>query len=170
LSAENLTEFVRGSDSIRVLPAHVIYEVIYAQDDASRGSLTFEEVKTMYMRLRPLLDSQAAEWAAKGSERSSPNPEGSNDSLGNVATENVILPFMPLLLYRVLVFACFVDDEGKVPLMRVFQVRTEYLCLFRTFTHTHSTHSLTTPPTHSLTNTSKSHSPHTRAGFCGAVR
>ena len=132
LSAEDMNEFVLNNHADTQLPLHVLQEIVYAQDDAQRGALTFDAVQSYYMRLRPVLDEQLHIWKKMAAERAVLPPTGKEkgkENTKNTAAEtadivppaNIQLPFLQLLLYRLLVFASFSGDHGQVELLTAFQ-------------------------------------------------
>jgi len=128
LSADDMNEFVRDHNADVHLPLHVLQEIVYAQDDAQRGALTFDAVQSYYMRLRPVLDEQLHVWEKAAAEapilpKGKGKENAKNASVDNevVPPENIKLPFLQLLLYRLLVFASLSGDDGQVELLTAFQ-------------------------------------------------
>jgi len=128
LSADDMNEFVANNNAEVQLPLHVLQEIIYAQDDAQRGALTFDAVQSYYMRLRPVLNEQLHIWKKMAGGGSILQKRKGKENSKNVPTDsdvnppaNIQLPFLQLLLYRLLVFASFIDDDGKVKPLTAFQ-------------------------------------------------
>ena len=134
LSVNDLKEFVGKYGAESELPEHMLQEVIYEQDDAARGALTFDAVQNYYMRLRPVLDKQLRAWkdpsslpAAKINAKSSAaavirsKDKKRKSSGAETPVPHVLLPFIPLLLYRLLIFASFVGHDDQVHLLGAFQ-------------------------------------------------
>jgi hypothetical protein len=107
-------------------------EIVFEADDAKRGSLTFDDVKKYYMRLRPVLDEQIRIWEnekrkktqfAKSQKKNTTQNKSKVEFGNRPGMPYVQLPFIPLLLYRLLLYSSFQDDDQdeEVNILGAFQ-------------------------------------------------
>ena len=106
------------------LPIKHLTEILFMLDDSRRGSLTFEDVMLYFLRVRSnYFSSQQAV-----SKPLSSSPRAINNNYSDEIKERPILDdaqnhsMLPLLLYRLLVFASFQEEDGTVHLLTALQV------------------------------------------------